>query len=80
LRLCHGYIPIPINAGKRLNRIIFLRNFYLSFVVYGAVLFGCIFSSSSATRGICLIAGSVAAFLAGYIVDDFFAITILYLA
>ncbi|MDR0374903.1 MAG: histidine kinase [Treponema sp.] len=76
----HAEIPIAINANKQLNRIIFLRNFYISFAVYAAMLFGCIFSSPSMQR-IYLPAGAIAAILAVYILDDFFTVTLfMYLA
>jgi signal transduction histidine kinase len=77
----HAEIPMIINTDKRLNRIIFLRNFYISFAVYAAVLFGCVFSSRFAIRCLYLLAAALAAVLAVYVLDDFFTVNVfIYLA
>jgi signal transduction histidine kinase len=74
-------IPITFSANEAFNRVVFLRNFYLSFGVYAAVLFGGIFAASSPFWGIYLVAGAGAAVLAVYALDDFFTVTIfIYLA
>jgi signal transduction histidine kinase len=68
------------NAGEQLNRLVFLRTFYISFCLYSAALFGCVFYSSFMRR-ICLIAGLAAAVLCVYISGDLFTINIfIYLA
>jgi signal transduction histidine kinase len=77
----YAAIPIAITADERLNRLIFLRTFYISFIFYSAALFGCIFSSRSFIRYISIISGFAAAVLCVYILDDLFSINIfIYLA
>jgi signal transduction histidine kinase len=77
----HAAIPIAAKANEPLNRLVFLRTFYIPFVIYGAALFGSIFSSRSFMRRLCLISGFVAGVLAVYALDDIFTINIfIYLA
>jgi signal transduction histidine kinase len=74
-------IPILFSANEQFNRAVFIRNFYLSFGVFAAVLFGAIFAAGSPLWGIYMAAGAVAAVLAVYVLDDFFTVTIfVYLA
>jgi signal transduction histidine kinase len=74
-------IPILVNEDESLNRLIFLRNFYISLIIYGFALFGYIFFSSVSLRYICLIAGFASAVLGTYILDDLFTINLfIYLA
>jgi signal transduction histidine kinase len=73
----HGAeIPMLINQDAALNRIIFLRNFYISFAIYGTALFGYIFFSAYSLRCICLVAGFAAAILSVYVLNDFFTVNI----
>jgi signal transduction histidine kinase len=77
----HAEIPLVSQANEQLNRLVFLRTFYIAFVIYCAALFGCIFSSRSFIRRLCLISGFVAGVLSIYMLDDLFTINIfIYLA
>jgi signal transduction histidine kinase len=74
-------IPLVIGADKTLNRVIFLRTFYIPFTLYSAALFGCIFSSVPFLRRLCLITGFAAAVLSVYALNDLFTINLfIYLA
>jgi signal transduction histidine kinase len=77
----HGEIPASFSAHERLNRLVFLRAFYISFTVYSAVLFGTVFAPRVFMRRLCLIAGLAAAVLCVYPLADLFSINIfVYLA
>jgi hypothetical protein len=69
-------IPISVNPDKSVNRLIFLRTFYMPFVVYSVALAGCIFSAGAFMRRVCLITGFAAAVLCVYISADLFTINI----
>lgn len=74
-------IPILVNENETINRLIFLRNFYISLIIYGLALFGYIFSTSTSLRCVCLTAGFASAILGTYILDDLFTINFfIYLA
>jgi signal transduction histidine kinase len=74
-------IPILVNEDETINRLIFLRNFYISLIFYCFALFGYIFFSGTSLRYICLIAGFVSAILGTYILEDLFTINFfIYLA
>jgi signal transduction histidine kinase len=78
-----GYAEIPagISANEQLNRLIFVRTFYISFAVYAVVLLGAVFSPGILTRRFCLIAGLAAAVLCVYSLADIFLINVfIYLA
>jgi signal transduction histidine kinase len=77
----HSEIPVLINANDQLNRLVFLRTFYIPFFLHSAALFVCIFHSGVFMRRLCLIAGLASAVLCVYIFDDLFTINIfIYLA
>jgi signal transduction histidine kinase len=79
--LADAEIPIKITANEQLDRLIFIRTFYIPFVIYAAALLGCVFFSRAFIRRICLISGFAAAVLGVYILDDLFSISIfMYLA
>jgi signal transduction histidine kinase len=69
-------IPILVDADKGVNRLVFLRNFYIPFTIYAAALAGCIFVRIFSMRCVCLITSFVSALLSVYILDDLFTINI----
>jgi signal transduction histidine kinase len=74
-------IPVLVNEDEAINRLIFLRNFYISLILYGLTLFGYIFFSGISLRCVCLIAGFASAILGTYILEDLFTINFfIYLA
>jgi signal transduction histidine kinase len=76
----HAELPVLANADGQLSRLVFLRTFYISFFLYSAALFGCVFYAGFMRR-LCLVAGLAAAVLCVYIFDDLFTINIfMYLA
>jgi signal transduction histidine kinase len=74
-------IPVLVNEDETINRLIFLRNFYISLILYGLALFGYIFLSGVSLRHVCLLAAFAAAVLGTYILEDLFTINFfIYLA
>jgi signal transduction histidine kinase len=77
----NAIIPILVNEDETINRLIFLRNFYISLALYGLALFGYIFLSGASLRYVCLFTGFATAVLGTYILEDLFTINFfIYLA
>ncbi|MDR0656917.1 MAG: hypothetical protein LBG22_11435 [Treponema sp.] len=69
-------IPLLINMGADMNRLVFLLNFYIPFLLAALAIYGLIFSAGFYMRGICLLSGVIASILSVYILEDLFTVNV----
>lgn len=69
-------LPLIFDADEKLNRLFFYLNFYVSFVIYGILLYIGFFASRVFVRSTFLTGSFIISVLLVYILEDFFVINI----
>jgi signal transduction histidine kinase len=69
-------VPLFFEPNEADNHLMFLLNYAVSQVIYGAALLGCLYGRVFVFRGICLVIAFAAAVISGYVLDDLFTINL----